>query len=502
MFICAHLLTLNPQMSKKIYIGFLVLFLSVQVGITLKSAKAQTQVAPTTTTKSICPAQLGAVVDAVTNRPQFSRMRWGILVQNLSSTETLYSRDAQKYFTPASTNKLLTSAAVLQQLGANFRFRTSVYGSGDGVLHVVGRGDPSLTDIQLADLALQLKHKGIREVKRLIVDDTYIRGEVVNPSWQWEDIESDYGAPINSLILNQNVFSLKLLPQTVGKPLQVVWNDSNEAKQWLVINQSVTAAENQPNNFNITRDLKGQILRIQGQLAVNSQPELMSLPVVAPAEYFLRHFRSALAAEKILIAQAFVSAGSGNLEQELAAVESPPLSELVAQMNLNSYNLFAEALLRAIAIRKPIDKNQTTADAGLEVMKATLTQLGVDPAGYVLVDGSGLSRKDLVSPEALVETLRLMAKSAAASVYRASLPVAGRSGTLKNRFLNTPAEGIVQAKTGTMGGVVSLAGYMNAPNYQPLVFSIIVNQTDQPVQVARQAIDDIVVSLTQLQHCY
>ncbi len=488
-------------MFRKISIGFLVLFLGFQVGITLKSAKAQTQVAPTTTTKLICPAQLEASVDAVTNRPQFSSMRWGILVQNLASTQTLYSRDAQKYFTPASTNKLLISAAVLQQLGANFRFRTSVYRSGDGVLHVVGRGDPSLTDIQLVALVKQLKQKGIQSVKRLIVDDTYIRGEVVNPSWQWEDIESDYGAPINSLILNQNVFNLKLVPQTVGKPVQVVWNDRSEARQWLVINQLVTAAENQPKKVNITRDLKGPILRIQGQLAVNSQPELVNLPVVAPAEHFLRHFRSALAAEKITVAQAFVSTGSGKPEQELAAVESRRLSELLAQMNLNSYNLFAEALLRAIAIKKPIDKNQPTADAGLEVMKATLTQLGVDPASYALVDGSGLSRKDLVSPNALVQTLLLMAKSPAAFVYRASLPVAGRSGTLKSRFLNTPAEGIVQAKTGTMGGVVSLAGYVNAPHYQPLVFSIIVNQTDQPVQVVRQAIDEIVVSLAELQHC-
>ena len=488
-------------MSKKISIGFLVLFLGVQVGITLKPAKAQTQFAPTTTTKSICPAQLGSVVDAVTNRPQFSRMRWGILVQNLSDTQTLYSRDAQKYFTPASTNKLLISAAVLQQLGANFRFRTSVYGSGDGVLHVVGRGDPSLTDIQLVALVKQLKQKGIQSVKQLIVDDTYIRGEVVNPSWQWEDIESDYGAPINSLILNQNVFNLKLVPQTVGKPVQVIWNDTTEARQWQVINQLVTVAENQPKNINITRDLKGPILRIQGQLAVNSDPELVSLPVIAPAEYFLRHFRSALAAEKITVAQAFVSTGSDKPEQELAAVQSPPLSELVAQMNLNSYNLFAEALLRAIAIKKPIDKNQTTADAGLEVMKATLTQSGVDPASYALVDASGLSRKDLVSPNALVQTLLLMAKSPAAFVYRASLPVAGVSGTLKNRFLHTPAEGTVQAKTGTMGGVVSLAGYVNALNYQPLVFTIIVNQTDQPVQVVRQAIDEIVVSLAELQHC-
>ena len=295
--------------------------LAVMVGALLAiPSKAQTQAAPTTPPKSICPNQLGAIVDAVTNRPQFSRMRWGIIVQNLSPTQTLYSRDAQKYFIPASTNKLLTTSAVLQQLGANFRFRTSVYRSSEGVLHVVGRGDPSLTDIQLGTLAKQLQQKGIREVKQLIVDDTYVRGEVVNPSWQWEDIASDYGAPVNSLILNQNVFSLKLLPQTVGKPLQVIWNDRNEAQQWQIINQSVTSGKDEPKEINITRDLKGSILRIQGHLAVNSQPEFINLPVVAPAEYFLRHFRNALAAENIRVDQADVSSGSSSNEQELAAV--------------------------------------------------------------------------------------------------------------------------------------------------------------------------------------
>ena len=157
--------------------------------------------------------------------------------------------------------------------------------------------------------------------------------------------------------------------------------------------------------------------------------------------------------------------------------------------------------MRALAIKKPPLENQTSADAGLEVMKATLTQMGVDPVGYSVVDGSGLSRKNLISPEALVQTLQAMAKSPAALVYRASLPVAGRSGTLKSRFQNTPAEGIVQAKTGTMSGVVSLAGYVNAPRYGPVVFSIMVNQSEQPARVVRQGMDEIVVLLAQLQNC-
>jgi D-alanyl-D-alanine carboxypeptidase/D-alanyl-D-alanine-endopeptidase (penicillin-binding protein 4) len=137
----------------------------------------------------------------------------------------------------------------------------------------------------------------------------------------------------------------------------------------------------------------------------------------------------------------------------------------------------------------------------LETLKASLTQLGVNSANYVLVDGSGLSRRDLVTPEAFVQTLRGIARTPAASVYRASLPVAGKSGTLSNRFRGTPAEGIVQAKTGTLTGAISLSGYVNSPKYEQLVFSIIVNQSEQPASVIRQAMDEIVVLLAQLQRC-
>ncbi|MEC4818441.1 MAG: D-alanyl-D-alanine carboxypeptidase/D-alanyl-D-alanine-endopeptidase [Scytonema sp. PMC 1069.18] len=490
-------------MLKQISIGFLLLFAGTQVAIAQDLAQAQTEVAPTqTTAKTICSSQLPIYIDAIINRPLFRRARWGILVQPLSSNQTLYSHDAQKYFIPASTTKLLTTAAALQQLGSDFRIRTSVYSDGNGGLRVVGRGDPSLSDTQLAALAKQLNEKGVKVVRRLYADDSYIRGAIVHPSWEWEDIQSDYGAPVNSFMLNQNVFSLKLLPQTAGRPVKVVWTDPDEARQWLTINQALTTAENQPRFVNITRDFKGRNLYIEGQLPVNSEPASVDLPVLEPVDYFLRRFRRALAAEDIRVVEPFGLALVTKSEQELAFVESPPLKELISQTNVNSNNLFAESLLRALAIKKlPKSTTQSSADAGLEVIKTTLTQLGVDSTGYSIVDGSGLSRKNLISPETLVQTLQVMTKSPVAEIYRASLPVAGKTGTLTNRFRNTPAEGIVQAKTGTMTGVVSLAGYINVPKYSPVVFSIMVNQTEQPASIVRKAMDEIVVTLSQMQRC-
>ena len=477
--------------------------------------------------ESICPAQLGAAIDSVINRPQFRRARWGILVEPLSpqlsdrtstvnQNQALYRHDAERYFIPASNVKLLTTAAALHQLGSEFRIRTSVYVSqavapnvasaGASSLRVVGRGDPSLTDVQLRELAQQLKRQGVRNVQQLVVDDGYFQGDAVNLSWEWEDIQADYGASVNSLILNQNTVEVTLSPQKRGQALRVSWADAIAAKQWRIENDSVTAEAAAPASVTVTGVLGQPVLRIKGQLAVDAEPESFGLAILDPAEYFLQHFRSVLATEGISVGRASVVSKDGTAgERELAAVESPPLSVLLVEINQESNNLYAEALLRSLkaSVKRSLSAgaNSDSTDIGLNEMKATLTALGVNPESYVLADGSGLSRKNLVSPEAIAKTLKLMAQTPQASVYRASLPTAGVTGSLQHRFLNTTAQGNLHAKTGTLSGVSALSGYLDVPGYQPLVVSIMVNQSDQSTTTLRQAIDEIVVLLTRLGSC-
>ena len=507
-------------MSRKSSLSLLLLFLGVQVAFNQQAAIAQT-VIPTTPRNTppvprtipktpgnpstlgrnrFCASQLNSAINAVTNRSQFKRTHWGILVQNQSSPQILYSRNASRYFTPASTNKLLTTAAALQSLGPNYRIRTSVYGDRNGVVRVVGRGDPSLKDEQLEILAKQLREKGIRRINQLIANDGYFKGEAVEPSWMWEDIQFWYGTAVNSLILNENAAVIRLFPQRVGRPLKLKWDNPLNASGWKIVNQTVTAPKGTKKYVEIQRDLRGQTLYLKGRLAEDSSPDINAIAVFDPVQNFLQHFRQSLRKEGISVVRAYRGT-SGTGRRELAAIQSPPISELIKETNVNSNNLYAEALLKALAVKKPLEGNQTTVDAGLEVMKSTLSRIGVDPTSYKLVDGSGLSRKDLISPQALVQTLQGMAKSPYASIFRASLPLAGKSGTLKYRFRNIPPEGLVQAKTGTMTGVVTLAGYVNAPNYGPVVFSIMVNQTEQPIKVVRNAIDEIVVHLSQLRRC-
>lgn len=450
----------------------------------------------------ICAGELGAKVDAIANRAEFSRSRWGILIQPLSSTTALYSRDSQKYFIPASNVKLLTTAAALQKLGANFQIKTSVYSGENGNLYIAGRGDPSITATKLKSLAAQLKQRGITQVNQLIGDDSYFQGNAVNPNWEWEDAQAGYGAPINSLIFNQNAIELILSPQALGQALKVTFAEPKPINQWQIENKSVTVGQNESEFVEVGRDFSLPILRVRGQLKAGAESESVYVAVVNPAQNFLQHFQQSLAAEGIAVKQVLVASSSGNLTQELATLESPPLAELVAETNRESNNVYAEVLLRLLGKVTGIlpVPQEDTSEVGLKELKTTLTQLGVNPNSYILADGSGLSRHNLISPEALVQTLKLMAASPAASVYRQSLPVAGESGTLKNRF-PTANRVILQAKTGTLTGVSALSGYLEVPNYEPLVFSIIVNQSDLSAPKVRSAIDEIVLLLNRLRRC-
>ncbi|GAB4377120.1 MAG: D-alanyl-D-alanine carboxypeptidase/D-alanyl-D-alanine-endopeptidase [Elainellaceae cyanobacterium] len=459
-----------------------------------------------TQTSRICPSQLDEAIAAVTEQPNLQRSHWGILVQTLGDQQTLYAQDADRYFIPASNAKLLTTAAALEELGPQFRIRTSVYQlssqTGGTVLRVIGRGDPSFTEAQLANLIQQIRDRGISQIDLLIGDDSYFQGDAVNSTWEWEDIQAGYGAPANSLMLNQNAVGLTLVPQAIGQPLQVVWDDPNQAERWQISNRSRTVDTNAPEFLNVGRDFSESILSVRGQLRVGSASEPVAVSIPQPAQHFMQQFLQLLLSQGIQVNQTLIT-HSPSPEQgvEIAAIDSPALPELLVETNQESNNLYAEALLRSLGKTQPLETD-TTLESGLLVLNTTLTRLRINPDSYDLVDGSGLSRQNLISPEAIVQTLQAMNQSAYASTYQQSLAIAGISGTLRNRFQNTGVQGKLRGKTGALSNVTALSGYLAPPDYPELAFSIIVNQTNQPLNQVQGAIDQIVEQLIQLQPCF
>jgi serine-type D-Ala-D-Ala carboxypeptidase/endopeptidase (penicillin-binding protein 4) len=451
--------------------------------------------------EKICPSQLAAKIDAIASRREFTRSRWGILIETRDRGNKLYQKDADKYFIPASNVKLMTTAAALQTLGIQERIRTPIYNDNQGNVIIVGKGDPTITETQLQDFAKQLKNKGITQINQLIADDSYFQGDTINPHWEWEDVQSGDGAPINSLIFHQNSLELILSPQRLGQPLQVKFADQNNASQWQIENQSVTVGKNEAEFVEVGKDLTKPVIKIRGKLQVGSDDESVYVSISNPAHYFLQQFQQVLMNAGIRVKQLSVTAKPQTLTQELGIIASPNIGELVKETNHVSNNLYAGVLLRLLGKKGSVNPNLNSEEKGLEMLKVTLSQLGVNGDSYYLKDGSGLSRQNLVTPQALVQTLRGMSKSGNASIYKNSLPIAGVSGTLKNRLKNTSAEGIVYAKTGTLTGVGALSGYIDSPNYEPLIFSIIVNQSELSTAKLRNAIDDIVLILSRVQNC-
>lgn len=464
----------------------------------------------------ICEAELGARMTAIAQQPLLHRARLGILVETQGRTpaerRVLYAQDADQFFIPASNAKLLTSAAALAFLGPDYRIRTSVYGVentsnragevGLTALRVVGRGDPTLTDQNLDTLAQQLKRHSIQVVPLLVGDDSYFPGAATHPNWEWEDVQAGYGAPVNSLILNGNAHGLTLMPQAVGDPLQVLWDDPAQAGQWRIENRSRTVATHEPEYVTVGRDLGQPVLYVDGQLAAGSDPETAAIALLDPAHQFVQQFQAALMRQGISVGQTALSTTPIPIDRpEVAWIESPPLAELLIPTNRNSNNLYAESLLKTLGVRyTPTRPDQATA-AGVAAATAILTDLGLDPSSFVLADGSGLSRHNLVTPRALVDILQIMADHPHATPYRESLSVAGSSGTLRNRLKGTPLEGRLSGKTGAMSGHVTLSGYLLLPTGQPVIVSILINNSDQRASRLRQVIDDLLLLLAEVRPC-
>ncbi len=454
----------------------------------------------------ICTAELGPALDQIVARPVLKRARSGILVQRLGSKQPLYAREAEQFFLPASTTKVLTTAAALVALGADYRIETPVLGRGElpnlDALKVIGQGDPSFADQDLSEIAKTLHQQGVRRINNLIGDDSIFSGSAVVPSWEWEDLQAGWGSPVNSLMVNENAYEVRLYPQAVGKPLKLEWQHHEPTVPWRLINRSRTVTETEPEFTRIVRRFNEEVLEIEvfGQLRVGGGSDRSWIAVIDPGPYFLRRLRFHLERQNIqvarttLITEPVAKNVDRSDEKVLTVVQSPPLSELIYTINQYSNNLYAEAVLKTLGRQHPAmpesGPSESSLDLGLKILKQTLTKMGVDPDTYEVFDGSGLSRHNLVSPEALVQTLEIMNRLPEANIFRKSL----KSRTLANLSPDT-----VLVKTGSMTGVSNLSGYVRRDD--PLAFSIFFNQYNQPRSQLNPIFDEILSLLSHLKSC-
>lgn len=476
----------------------------IQVGVLVAVISLGTA---TRTQAGLCEANLAPQLEVMLNQPPLDRAYVGFLLQTQAGQgrppRTLYGYHSDRLFTPASNLKLLTTAAALVYLGSDYRLRTSVYGQpeADGTtdLRLVGRGDPSLSADQLHDLAQQLVAAGVTRVRRLVLDDSYFAGLALNPTWEWEDLQFAYAPAVNSLIFNQNALSLSLTPTRVGQPLQIHWsldpgNPPRISNDTLTVAAGVTLEPQVVGRSQISGSL-----HLVGEMTQQDGPLTFELAVLDPAEAFSRAAQRALGQVGIPVGSTVITPVPAPLNQpELARVLSPPLGQLLVPANRDSHNLYAEVLLKTLAMQTTPTRPDQASQAGTDAVKTILGNLGISTTGWVLVDGSGLSRHNLVNPEALVQTLQVMATRSDGAIFRSSLAVAGVSGTLRHRFQGGPLVGRIQAKSGAMTGDVALSGYLQPPDYQPLVFSVMINHAPDSASILRQRIDALLEFIARL----
>jgi D-alanyl-D-alanine carboxypeptidase/D-alanyl-D-alanine-endopeptidase (penicillin-binding protein 4) len=431
------------------------------------------------------------------------------VVKSLDNDETLYRVNGRKLMLPASSMKVVTLAAAAEKLGWDFRYDTTLHAAGSveagtllGDLVVAGTGDPSLgtadgmADRVFAEWAAALKQRGIRTIAgRIVGDDNRFEDETLGFGWSWDDLPDDYAAGVGALQFNENAVRVTITAGPAAGDTAAV-SVAPGGSGLSVAGHVVTVASGGVASIAARRLPGSSTLDLRGSIPLGAGPATLGIAVDNPTVFFAGALRNALIANGIDVRGA--AADIDDLRPAprpvgtpLVTYRSPPLSALAERLMKVSQNQYAETFLKTLS-----DGEVRSAAAGRTTALAILHAWGVQPAELIMRDGSGLTRYDFVTPEALVTVLGHVYRDAKLrGPFEASLPIAGRDGTMANRMKGTAAEGNARAKSGSMTGVRSLSGYVTAAGGEHLVFAIVANNFETPPDVVNAATDAMVVRL-------
>lgn len=403
----------------------------------------------------------------------------GILVRSLKSGQVLYAKNADQFFAPASNMKVVTAFAGLKFLGLGFVYRTRlltdaptvtpVNGVLQGNLYLKYDGDPSLEFSDLKTVFDALTAQGIQRIQgNLYVDTSRYDHVGISPGTEDHDLGYCYGAPVTASILNRNCVTVKLYSGNLGAPARLAFPYDVSLP---VTNNVVTG--NNSCHLSVQHTAQGHYI-LNGCIPRRQTGMELTMTIPGDAQYGEEAAVKLLSQTGIQVLGTTLPTKPDAQLMLIAQHESKPLSDLVVEMMKKSDNLIANALFKSIGAA--YNKQSASWENSSAAVRAILQKNGVDTRGMVIVDGSGLSRNNQVSPTQLVQILTAAYKDPAiSSLYEEALPVGGLSGTLKHRLGSRDIIGKVKAKTGSMHGVSSLSGYVEAHDGEVLVFSIIVN---------------------------
>lgn len=463
---------------------------------------------PLCLTAADVPRPLDTIIDS---NPLASRSLLGIHVTDLKTGKTVYARNENRFFLPASNMKLFTSALALQKLGPAYRFETRILQETGGDLVLSGSGDPSLNGRTypyrkdavpapplraIAEMADQVVSTGLTRIPGDIVgDDRLYPWAPYPPNWSQDDVIHESGAPISALSVADNFITVTVSPGALaGDP--AVLSLSPPIEYFSIDNRVTTVAANGPAQVNVARMPGTRQVLLTGRIPLKSTGATERIAVDDPALFAAFALYDALTLRGVTIAGRPVArhraAGDPYQPPEgavLATHVSPPLNELLQMLDKVSENLHAELMLRAVG--------NGTRESGLNALTSFLSAMGAPAGDARFDDGSGLSRNAEVTPKLLTRLLAYMYGSEFKDAWMPMLPVGGEDGTLSRRLCCSSSARAIHAKTGTLSRSIALSGYADSKTRGWLAFSIIVNNFTAPASEVEAWVDKIALALVE-----
>lgn len=435
-----------------------------------------------------------------------------VRVLDLESNKELYASAPDEPVMPASNMKLQTSSAGLDRLGPDHVFKTYLAMDGDD-LWLIGTGDPACGDAKieaqygrkttsmLDDFSEALKKRGVTQIKgKLMFYDGAFDAETISPGWSKGYLTDWYAAPVAGLNFNDNCIDVTAYPTEPGKPVRLEVVPPTEGNK--IVNQATTAGPDEKETISIDRDKENNVFTIKGR--AKTKAALKSKPVTDPASFFADALRTNLKAHGIEVAgkterSATALGGSAiPAEDKVIATHETKFSDILWRINKSSQNLFAEALAkyqgRELAKERGQDSPGSWALAR-ESVYAFLDKNNIDRSKLVYTDGSGLARSNRVTTRLISDELAVMHRHRYHDAFLVSMSIAGKDGTVAKRMADV--EGHVFTKTGFIGGVRALSGYVKTRDDKWISFSIIFNNLPGDVGPAEDVQDNLCRALVE-----
>lgn len=410
---------------------------------------------------------------------------------------SVFSHKGNETRIPASNLKVVTTAAALELLGKDFRFRTTLLvrpdGNGRVDVALVGDGDPTLGDAEIlrpvgwqvdtvfVNWAQALRKRGVEQIGNVLVDDSIFDEQFAHPNWPAEQEHKRYVAQVGGVNLNANCVDFFI--KTTGAGNTVRYTTDPTTGYIDVGNTCTTGARNA---VWLSRQRGTNLVVLRGEIDISNDYPI-SVTVHDPSMFAATVLRETLGRQGLDVAgevrrdtsiraavQSAATQPANNAPRWYpVAIHETPLSAVLARANKDSMNLYAEALCKRIGAAA--SGNSGSWENGNAAIAAFLQSIGVPDEQFVLDDGSGLSKQNRISASAITRVLAHAFAGANRDALLASLSVAGGDGTLEKRFRDSKLRGRVFGKSGYVSGVSSLSGYVQAQDGQWYAFAILMN---------------------------